>query len=384
VPTAVDEAALLASARVATDPIVRLFDLQASVADAAIVAGTARRTARGGSGGVSGCEQLDCALFGTLEVCCFETAFIQTFDTCTFDHGGGRSSVTGQYVIDSDAPGLCSGAIPLRASFVVVVDSFTHDLSFPDGSFSHTFQQLSESYEIAPDDCTVSEPDLFGFGIRGSGRRFINGALQRSRIDGSGHLLVDIESDADALQIAVGATEGPDGCSATATLNGALTAADFRVGTQFTTDFTDFHAIQHPQDGALFLGLNGTVGTDCLGDVTLSTGDPLRIARGDSCFTSGRLEAHVADGTVSGTYTGSGGLDLDFGADGSVDRHFATCADVPADRCSTNQVGLCAACTALSDCHRGLPCFSCSANCSGDTRRCAPATTFVTCEDGVF
>jgi hypothetical protein len=230
----------------------------------------------------------------------------------------------------------------------------------------------------------VSQPDQFGFGIRGDGRRFIDGVLQQFQSDGSGNILVDIESDVHALDIAVGSTPEPDGCTVATALRGSVTNADVRVGTQFTTDFTDFHVVQHPQAGALFLGLNGTVGTDCLGNVTLSTVEPVRIAPGDACFTAGRLETQLGDGTASVTYTGSAGVDLDFGADGSVDQHFTTCTDVPADKCSTSVVGLCGACTASNQCQGGLACFPCSANCSSNTRRCSLSDAFVTCEDGVF
>jgi hypothetical protein len=41
-----------------------------------------------------------------------------------------------------------------------------------------------------------------------------------------------------------------DGCRAAAALNGSLTSADFRVGTLFSTVFTDFHIVQAPQAGA--------------------------------------------------------------------------------------------------------------------------------------
>jgi hypothetical protein len=380
VPTTGDAAALAASARVATEPILRLFVLQASVGTAASIAGRARAAA-GGSAGVSGCAQLDCSLFGTQEVCCSDTQFSQFFDNCTFDDLGGVVSLTGLYVLDSDVADVCAGAIPLGASFTASLNNFTHDVTFPDGSFSRTFQELSETFEVAPGGCTVSQPDPFGFGIRGDGRRMINGELQQFQSDGSGNILVDSESDVHALQIAAASTPELDGCTVAAALRDSMTNADFRVGTQFTTDFTDFHVVQHPQAGALFLGLNGTVGTDCLGNLTLSTVAPVRIASGDTCFTAGRLE--IADGTVSVTYAESG-LDLDFGADGSIDQHFAACADVPTDKCSTKLLGLCGACTALNQCQTGLGCFPCSRNCSGNTRRCSLPDTFFTCEDGVF
>ncbi len=380
----IDEAALAASARVATDPIFRLFDLQASVGTAASVAGRAR-AATGGAAGVSGCQQLDCSLFGTQEVCCSDTQFSQFFSNCSFHDDLGRVvSLNGLFDLISDTADVCTGAIPVGASFAASLQSFTHDVFFPDGSFSRTSQELSETFEVTPGGCTVSQPDQFGFGIRGDGRRFIDGEVQHFQGDGLDNIVVDSESDVHALEIAVSSTQEPDGCAVAAALNGSVTAADFRVGTQFTTDLTDFHVVQHPQAGALFLGLNGTVGTDCLGDVTLSTIEPLRVAPGDPCFTSGRLEAQLQDGTVSATYMERGRLDLDFGADGSVDQHFVTCTDVPADQCSTTVVGLCGACTALNQCQGGLGCFPCSANCSGDIKRCTLSDTFVTCEDGVF
>ena len=382
-PTTSDEAALAASARVATDPILRLFDLQASVGTATSVAGRAR-AATGGAAGVSGCQQLDCPLFGTQEVCCSDTQFSQFFDRCTFDDDLGRVSLTGLYVLNSDTVDVCTGAIPVGASFAASLNSFTHDVSFADGGFSRTFQELSETFEVAPGGCTVSEPDQFGFGSRGDGLRFIDGVLQQFQSDSSGDILVDIESDVDALKIAVDSTQEPNGCTIDAALRGSMTNADVRAGSQFTTTFTDFHVDQHPQAGVLFLGLNGTVDTDCLGNVTLSTIEPVRIAPGATCFTAGRLETRFGDGTASVTYTESAGLDFDFGADGSVDQHFDTCTDVPVDKCRTNVVGLCGACSALNQCQTGLGCFSCSRDCSGNTRRCSLPDTFVTCEDGVF
>lgn len=380
----IDESALAASARVATDPIFRFFDLQASLGTAASVAARSR-AATGQSAGVSGCQQLDCALFGTQEVCCSDTQFSQFFSNCAFDDDLGRVvSLNGLFVLDSDTADVCTGAIPVGASFDASLSNFTQDVTFPDHSFSRTFQELSETFEFTPGGCTVSQPDPFGFGIRGEGRRFIDGELQQFQGDGLGNILVNVASRMHAFEIAVGSRQESDGCAVGAALNGSLTSADFRVGRQFTTDFTDFHVVQRPKAGALFLGLSGTVGTDCLGDVTLSTIEPLRIASGDTCFTAGRLEAQRGDGRASVTYAESGGLDFDFGADGSVDQHFAACTDVPADQCNTSLVGLCGACTALNQCQTGLGCLPCSRDCSGNTSRCTLSDTFVTCKDGVF
>jgi hypothetical protein len=375
----IDEAALAASARVATEPILRLFDFQARVGSPGGVAGRSI---------VSGCQQFDCVasghVTGTEEDCCSERQFTQIFDNCILDDDLGRFvRLSGAFALDSDNVAVCTGAIPVGADFTASLSNFTHDVFFPDGSFSRTFQELTETFEVTPGGCTVRQPEQFGFGIRGDGRRLIDGELQQFQSDGSGKVLVDTEFDVHALEIVVGSTGQPDSCTVTAAVNGSLTSADFRARTQFSTDLTDFHALQPPQAGALLLELNGTVGTDCLGDLTLSTVEPLRVAPGDACFTAGRLQTQRQDETVSVTYADSG-LDLDFGADGSLDQHFSTCTDVPADQCSTSVVGLCGACTAFNQCQRGLGCFPCSASCSGNTMRCSLPDTFATCEDGVF
>jgi hypothetical protein len=383
VPT-IDEAALASSARVATESIMRLFDMQASVDAAASVAARARAAAVG-SAGVSGCQQLDCAVFGTQENCCSDTQFSQFFSDCTFDDDLGRViTLNGLFDVIRDSADVCTGAIPTGANFAVSIQNFTQDVFFPDGSFSRTFEEVGETFEVAPGGCTLTEPDEIGFGIRGDGRRSIDGEVQHFHSDGFANVVVDSASEVHPLQIAVSSTHESAGCTVAGALTGSLTGADFRVGSQFSADFADFHFNQVPQADTLDLAVSGTVGTDCLGAVTLSTVEPLRVAPGDTCFTGGRLEAQLADGTVSMTSTESGGLDLDFGADGSVDQRFASCTDVPAGPCKTKLAGLCGACSTFDECQTGLGCFPCVSDCSGDTRRCALSDTFVTCEDGDF
>ncbi|HUL98352.1 MAG TPA: hypothetical protein VLU24_02740 [Mycobacterium sp.] len=378
-PPPIDEAGLTASARVATEPIFRLFDFQARI-------GTPGGGA--GRGSVSGCQQFDCVasgqVTGTERDCCSDGRFSQMFDHCTFDDGlGGVVSLTGSYVLETRDVGVCTGVIPVGASFMASLSGFTHDVLSSDGSFSRTFHELSETFEAAPGGCAAQQAEPLGFGIRGDGRRVIDGELQQFQSDASGHVLVDSESDVNALEVVVGSTGAADRCTVTAALTGSLTSADFLLGTQFKTDVTDLQVVQQPRVGALLLGLNGTVGSDCLGDVKLSTVKPLRVDPGDTCFTAGLLDAQLGNGTMSATYAETG-LDLAFGPDRSLEQHFATCADVPVDQCSTTTVGLCGVCTAEEQCQAGLSCFSCSRNCAGNASRCSPADTFVTCADGVF
>jgi hypothetical protein len=378
--SAIDQATLAASVRVATEPLFGFFDFQARVGTPGGVAG--RST-------ISGCQQFDCVasgqVTGTEEDCCFDKQFTQVFDHCGFDDDQGRFvTLSGAFVLDTDNLEVCSGAIPVGGSFTASLNNFTHDVFFPDGSFSRTFQELTESFEVRTGGCNVRQPEVLGFGVRGDGRRFIDGELRQFQTDGSGNVLVDAETDVHALAIEVGSTGQPDDCTVSAALRGAVTSADFRAGTQFGAELNDLQVVQPPPAGALLLRLSGTVGTDCLGDVSLRTAEPLRVAPGDTCFTAGQLQVQFGEATLSASYADSG-LDLDFGIDGSVERHFATCTDVPAtDNCIASMVGLCGACNAPDQCQTGLSCFPRSAGCTGDTGRCSLSDAFVTCGDGVF
>jgi hypothetical protein len=374
---------LAAAVRVATDPIFRVFDLQESVLTAVITAARARRTARGGSGEASGCQQLDCELSGTQEVCCSAGQYTQTFDNCSFDDAGGTGTLNGQFAITSSSSTLCSGGIPLDASFVLTLDSFTHDVALGGSDFFRSFHQFSESYDKEVVDCTVSNPDVFGFGIRGSGSRVLNGVLRRFQLDGPDDLAQDFESGVDALEIGIGSNEQSDTCFADAVLNGTVRSADFRDGTRSTT-FTNFHVLENPQDdGTMLLQLNGRAATDCLGAVQLSTTDQLRSRLASALL---RRASRVADrrGHRVRSLRAAAARRSRLRRDGTADQHFAACTDVPIDQCTTNAVGLCGACTAVNDCQRGLSCFPCSGECSGTTKRCAFADAFVTCADGTF
>ena len=213
----------------------------------------ARRTARGGSGEASGCQQLDCEFSGPRRSVVL-LGVHATFDNCSFDDAGGTGTLNGQFAITSSRSTLCSGGIPLDASFVLTLDSFTHDVALGGSDFFRSFHQFSESYDKEVVDCTVSNPDVFGFGIRGSGSRVLNGVLRRFQLDGPDDLAQDFESGVDALEIGIGSNEQSDTCFVDAVLNGRVRSADFRDGTQFSTTFTNFHVLENPQDDGTSAG----------------------------------------------------------------------------------------------------------------------------------
>jgi hypothetical protein len=93
----------------------------------------------------------------------------------------------------------------------------------------------------------------------------------------------------------------------------------------------------------------------------------------------------VEDGAAIIGYTPNGGLELDFGADGSVDERVDSCLDLASEQCVGEEIpDLCTPCDASTPCPGELQCYECAVNCQGDVQRCSLRDDFVTCEDGVF
>lgn len=383
-PVSTPGAELMAAGRVATDPLRRLLDVQESVGTAVVVAARARRAATDPSPIGADCQELDCSLGGTLIVCCAGTTISQTFDRCAFDDTDGVGSLSGQFTLEIQSATACAGAIPLGESFTAVLDGFTYDVARAAGGFRRTVQQLSERHELGSGACTLSPPDFFGFGVRGIGRRHIDGVLQRFETDAAGGLVADTRTRFDGVVIDVGAIERTAGCDPTAAFAGTITDADFRRGTALAVDVGGLTVAQRFVGDAVELDVSGGVAADCTGEVTVDTDEDLRLTPGAPCFTAGRLRAQTAAGVVAAAYSSGGGVALDVGADGSVEHQATSCREAPLGPCRSTTVGLCAACGAAGQCHVGLGCLPCADDCSGDTDRCALFDTFVTCSDGRF
>jgi hypothetical protein len=94
-------------------------------------------------------------------------------------------------------------------------------------------------------------------------------------------------------------------------------------------------------------------------------------------------------------YTATGGVDIDFDADGDFDQGFDNCRDSKLTQCgggngppptrTPRQVGgECAACEEDADCETDLACVPCFDDCTGDVRRCSIFDSLLECEDGRF
>jgi hypothetical protein len=387
---AIDEPALRAAARASVEPLFRVLDLGSatfggSVGSIGGLAGeTSARRATGGTAGF-GCEFFECFLFGEFtgseEVCCGGGELRLTADGCVFDDGFGTIVARdGVFSLQSDDPLVCSGVVTAGSSFAARYDAFFLEVADATGDLI-TIRSLSETFTASARGCGAGD-DALGLGARGDGLREISGSARVVATDPFGTLLADASSVAD-LRLDVASRSDSGACVVAAELDGALESSDFAAGLTVDSTFDGFAITQNRRGDTLDLSLDGTLATDCLGAVALRTISPLRFEAGNDCLTRGRLEARVGDGVVAVTFTPNGGLELDFGNDGSVDERAARCTDLAVDQCvAASTPGACERCS--GSCDADLVCAPCAFACTGQVQRCASADDFVACEDGLF
>jgi hypothetical protein len=385
-----DEAALRAAVSAAVEPILGIIDLGGAAASPHRARLMRGRTAAGRPAGFSGCQIYDCVLDGTFtgteEVCCLGTQYSLSSTGCAFvDNDGNLVQRAGSFTLNSADAAVCSGAIPTGVSFDATYQQFYFQVIDPDGNSVTAFDEYTETFEAQAGGCTEMQPDQFGFGIRGDGVRTLDGFERVIVADASGAILAAAETLADAVQIPVASRLQDNYCQVAAQIDGTIVSSDFNAQTQFQDQFTAFQVLQVPAANGLFLSYDGTVDTDCVGEVTMRTLEPLLVQSADDCPIGGRLRTEVGGDTATVSYTGGGGLELDFGSDGSVEQRFDRCTELPAEPCmAAPPAGLCSPCSQPQDCSSGLDCYSCSFNCSGQTNRCALPGDLATCADGVF
>jgi hypothetical protein len=177
-----------------------------------------------------------------------------------------------------------------------------------------------------------------------------------------------------------------DPCVVHATLNGHVERRS-NTGAGFSATYDNFLVTEREEGaGIVLVTQDGTLNTDCAGAVDYETIEPLRLTAGESCPRAGLLRITLPNGAQSLThYTASGGVELDFGADGKVDQTFASCTDPALSVCQVEEpVDLCAACESGDDCGDGLVCLPCMFDCTGDMRRCVAMDDFGACDAGIY
>jgi len=175
-------------------------------------------------------------------------------------------------------------------------------------------------------------------------------------------------------------------CFMRATLNGQLEWREQDRTVQLTTVYNDFRITEREDGDGVLVTQDGSLTTDCVGDLEYETLEPLRLTAGATCPTAGLLRITLPDGATSLTrYTETGGVELDFGADGEVDQVFETCTDPDFAQCVAElPPELCAPCESHDDCGGDLVCLPCLSECTDDTARCVEPDDLGGCEDGTY
>ncbi|MCZ6793149.1 MAG: hypothetical protein O7J95_06000 [Planctomycetota bacterium] len=143
--------------------------------------------------------------------------------------------------------------------------------------------------------------------------------------DGQG---VDITTAAIDLSLLLDPAMG--GGDQITAVSGRLEVAQMATGVTITQDYDNFVLIQSVDmmTGDRTVTLQGNATTDCLGPVTYTTVDPVVFLAGQSCPSSGLLEVVQGSQTSLVRFTSSGGVELDRGGDGTVDKVFSSCSDL--------------------------------------------------------
>jgi hypothetical protein len=175
-------------------------------------------------------------------------------------------------------------------------------------------------------------------------------------------------------------------CVVHATLNGHLERRS-GTGTGFSATYDDFLVTEREEGaGVVLVTQDGTLSTDCAGAVEYETIEPLRLTAGEPCPRAGLLRITLPNGAQSLThYTASGGVEVDFGADGVVDETFTSCTDSALSLCQVEEpADLCAVCESNDDCGEGLVCLPCSFDCTAEVRRCVAMDDFAVCDGEIY
>ncbi|MFN8642657.1 MAG: hypothetical protein U0802_13770 [Candidatus Binatia bacterium] len=86
-------------------------------------------------------------------------------------------------------------------------------------------------------------------------------------------------------------------------------------------------------DGSSVVEASGTVDTECTGAVSFETVEPLVYKKNADCASGGQMRVTVEQGDALIRFTESGGIEVDYSADGSIDDTFRSCTDAKLKKC---------------------------------------------------
>jgi hypothetical protein len=370
----------------------------------ALEAGPVSTEGLGGAAGL-GCYTLFCPFGGTEQRCC-DSFFGLTFDwsACVLADG---TEVNGSYAVESDEADPCLFGLPEYASVALApppgLDFFITFTNYSAvagdflGNFTAFVADFTEEFIPYGAECSLISPDQpypdpLGFAVRGDGTRYLQGAL-RTISGNETAILQDMSTTfgTSSSEVAVDVIIddfSAESCLVDTQLDGTLSTTNLLTGREFTESYQEYVVTERTDSGSVLIEVDGTSNTDCLGPVEVFTPEPLRIFADEPCPVGGQLQVGSVEQQTTSTviYTSSGGIDLDFGSDGTIDESRPSCIDPSINECSVPHTqGICAACSGPSDCDPSLACAPCVfCDNSAQEARCAPQDDFAVCDDGVY
>lgn len=269
-----------------------------------------------------------CEHGGTISGSCSESGGNSTLNAslskCALldDVTGLLMTASGKVVIVVAARGVCSsGVIPDN---VRVSTKFT--------SFSAVFTDLYSGAEITrvslPNFTETIDPS--GQGCLGPDGTFtLNGSFTVTLPE------VDVSFTGTANKLAMQTASSGAPCVLQLIANGGVDLKDNNSGRHFSESFANTGAtLQEGPDDSLLGSLNGSLNASCVGEMTLTTDEPIALPSG-GCAQDGRLSVAFADGTHGRIlFTAGGGLAFDYDDDGTPDRQVTDCRDASVSQCN--------------------------------------------------
>ena len=227
----------------------------------------------------------------------------------------------GKFVAVVSALGVCSNG--------VIPDNVRISTKF--SSFSAVFTDPSSGTEIT----RVSLPSLTetveptGQGCSGPNGTFtLNGSFGVTVHDAG----VDLSGTASKLVMQMLSSGAP--CVLQLITNGGVDLKDIGNDRHFSVSFANTGAtLQEGPDGSMLGSLNGYLKASCVGEMTLTTDEPLGLP-GGGCAEDGRLAVVFTDGSHGRIwFTAGGGLAFDYDDDGTLDRQVLDCRAASVSQC---------------------------------------------------
>ncbi len=268
-----------------------------------------------------------CERGGTISASCGESGGSSTinasFSKCAMfdDVTGLLMTASGRVVIVVAAPGVCSsGVIPDNVRISTKFTGFSAVFTDPYSGAEITRVALSNLTETI---------DPSGQGCLGPNGTFtLNGSFTVTMPE------ADVDLSGTANKLALQTTSSGAPCVLQLIANGSVDLKDNSSGRHFSESFANTGAtLQEAPDGSLLGSLNGSLNASCVGEMTLTTDEPIALP-GGGCAQDGQLSVAFADGTHGRIwFTAGGGLAFDYDDDGTPDRQVMDCSDASVSQC---------------------------------------------------